>query len=145
MIDLNVLYGMKGKRAIVTGARQGQIPVVGVVTAGVPILAVENQEGTLRREHIYLCPGHLSDSVPPNSCGIDDYLRIVFCLLFRVQIRHLDSRDTAGIIFQNGCHLLVGQDVRTVKLCIHDIGYSQAERIDRTVRHTDSSDERLVH
>ena len=35
------------KRALVTGARPGQIPVVGVVTAGVPILAVENQEGTL--------------------------------------------------------------------------------------------------
>ena len=27
--------------------RAGQIPVVGVVTAGVPILAVENQEGTM--------------------------------------------------------------------------------------------------
>ena len=40
--------GGKGrKRAIVTSARQGQIPVVGVVTAGVPILAVENQEGTM--------------------------------------------------------------------------------------------------
>ena len=40
--------GAKGrKRAIVTGVRQGQIPIVGVVTAGVPILAVENQEGTL--------------------------------------------------------------------------------------------------
>ena len=34
------------KRAIVTGTRPGQIPVVGVVTAGVPILAFENQEGT---------------------------------------------------------------------------------------------------
>lgn len=40
--------GEKGrKRAIVTGARPGQIPIVGVVTAGIPILAVENQEGTL--------------------------------------------------------------------------------------------------
>ena len=40
--------GAKGrKRAIVTGARPGQIPIVGVVTAGMPILAVENQEGTL--------------------------------------------------------------------------------------------------
>ena len=40
--------GAKGrKRAIVTNIRPGQIPVVGVVTAGVPILAVENQEGTL--------------------------------------------------------------------------------------------------
>lgn len=35
------------KRAIGTGARPGQIPVVGVVTAGMPILAVENQEGTM--------------------------------------------------------------------------------------------------
>lgn len=35
------------KRAIVTTVRPGQIPVVGVVTAGIPILAVENQEGTM--------------------------------------------------------------------------------------------------
>ena len=35
------------KRAIVTGVRPGQIPVVGVVTAGMPILAVENQEGSM--------------------------------------------------------------------------------------------------
>ena len=40
--------GAKGrKRAIVTSRRPGQIPVVGVVTAGLPILAVENQEGTM--------------------------------------------------------------------------------------------------
>ena len=40
--------GAKGrKRAIVTGVRPGQIPVVGVVTAGMPILAVENQEGCI--------------------------------------------------------------------------------------------------
>lgn len=40
--------GGKGrKRAIVTAQRPGQIPVVGVVTAGLPILAVENQEGTM--------------------------------------------------------------------------------------------------
>ena len=35
------------KRSIVTNVRPGQIPIVGVVTAGVPILAVENQEGTM--------------------------------------------------------------------------------------------------
>ena len=40
--------GAKGrKRALSTGIRPGQIPVVGVVTAGVPILACENQEGTM--------------------------------------------------------------------------------------------------
>ena len=40
--------GSKGrKRAIVTSIRPGQIPVVGTVTAGLPILAVENQEGTM--------------------------------------------------------------------------------------------------
>ena len=40
--------GSKGrKRAIVTTVRPGQIPVIGVVTAGLPILAVENQEGHL--------------------------------------------------------------------------------------------------
>ena len=43
--------GAKGrKRAIVTSLRPGQIPVVGVVTAGLPILALENQEGTIAWE-----------------------------------------------------------------------------------------------
>lgn len=48
--DKGLLQGgdCKGrKRAIATGVRAGQIPVVGVVTAGLPILAVENQEGTM--------------------------------------------------------------------------------------------------
>ena len=40
--------GCKGrKRAISTSLRPGQIPVIGVVTAGMPILAFENQEGTM--------------------------------------------------------------------------------------------------
>ena len=40
--------GAKGrKRAIVSAVRPGQIPVVGVVTAGIPILALENQTGTI--------------------------------------------------------------------------------------------------
>jgi len=40
--------GEKGrKRALSTAVRPGQIPVIGVVTAGVPILAYENQEGTM--------------------------------------------------------------------------------------------------
>ena len=43
--------GGKGrKRSVVTAQRAGQIPVVGVVTAGMPILAVENQEGTMTWE-----------------------------------------------------------------------------------------------
>ena len=48
---LLVSPGKKGcKRAIVTAQRPGQIPVIGVVTAGVPILAYENQEGTMAWE-----------------------------------------------------------------------------------------------
>ena len=39
--------GKGSKRAIATTRRPGQIPVVGVVTAGMPILAVENREGML--------------------------------------------------------------------------------------------------
>ena len=36
------------KRALsVPNAKTGQIPIIGVVTAGIPILAVENQEGTM--------------------------------------------------------------------------------------------------
>ncbi len=40
--------GKKGqKRTLSTVVRPGQIPVVGLVTAGMPILALENQEGTI--------------------------------------------------------------------------------------------------
>ena len=35
------------KRAIITNVRQGQIPVVGVVTAGMPILAWDNRDGMM--------------------------------------------------------------------------------------------------
>ena len=42
--------GKGSKRSVVTAQRPGQIPVVGVVTAGMPILAVENQEGTMAWE-----------------------------------------------------------------------------------------------
>ncbi len=45
---LLVSPGTKGrKRAIVSAMRPNHIPVIGVVTAGLPILAVENQEGTM--------------------------------------------------------------------------------------------------
>lgn len=45
---LLVSPGSKGtKRAISTAHRPGQIPVIGVVTAGQPILAFENMEGTM--------------------------------------------------------------------------------------------------
>ena len=48
---LLTMPGGKGsKRAIATTRRTGQIPVVGVVTAGLPILAVENQEGFIAWE-----------------------------------------------------------------------------------------------
>lgn len=40
--------GVKGrKRAISVPQRQGQIPIIGTVTAGIPILAFENQTGTI--------------------------------------------------------------------------------------------------
>ena len=42
--------GKGSKRSVVSATRPGQIPVVGVVTAGMPILAVENQEGTMAWE-----------------------------------------------------------------------------------------------
>ena len=48
---LLVSPGKKGcKRAIVTTQRPGHIPVVGVVTAGTPILAVENLTGSIAWE-----------------------------------------------------------------------------------------------
>ncbi len=48
--EKGLLQGATGsgrKRALSTGYRPMQIPIIGVVTAGLPILAVENQEGTL--------------------------------------------------------------------------------------------------
>ncbi len=44
---LQIPTGKGRKRAIATTVRPGQIPIVGVVTAGQPILAVENREGFL--------------------------------------------------------------------------------------------------
>ena len=51
--EQGLLRGPEGKghkRAVISAQRPGQIPVVGVVTAGMPILAVENQEGTMAWE-----------------------------------------------------------------------------------------------
>lgn len=45
--ELQLPSGKGVKRSITLSSRPGQIPVVGVVTAGMPILAVENQEGTM--------------------------------------------------------------------------------------------------
>ena len=45
--QINLPAGKGVKRSISLNTRPGQIPVVGVVTAGIPILAVENQEGTM--------------------------------------------------------------------------------------------------
>lgn len=42
--------GKGSKRSVIGTQRPGHIPVVGVVTAGMPILAVENQEGTMAWE-----------------------------------------------------------------------------------------------
>lgn len=50
MQEQGILESSRGKgrkRSLGTGARPGQIPVIGVVTAGMPILAYENQEGTM--------------------------------------------------------------------------------------------------
>ena len=48
---LMVTPSAKGsKRAVITTRRPGQIPVIGTVTAGMPILAVENREGTMAWE-----------------------------------------------------------------------------------------------
>ena len=44
---LSTAGGKGSKRSVVTTVRPGQIPVVGVVTAGMPILAVENREGSM--------------------------------------------------------------------------------------------------
>lgn len=48
-----ISYESGKKRAIALTSpptKPGQIPIVGVVTAGIPILAIENQEGTLTWE-----------------------------------------------------------------------------------------------
>lgn len=45
--ELQLPSGKGVKRSITLSSRPGQIPVVGVVTAGMPILAVENREGTM--------------------------------------------------------------------------------------------------
>ena len=44
---LQIAQGKGRKRTVVAAQRSGYIPIVGVVTAGIPILAVENREGMM--------------------------------------------------------------------------------------------------
>ena len=70
--------GAKGrKRAIVTSQRPGQIPVVGVVTAGLPILAVENQEGMMAWEGDPSCFALRVRGLSMMGAGILDGDRVV--------------------------------------------------------------------
>ena len=70
--------GAKGrKRAIVTSHRPGQIPVVGVVTAGLPILAVENQEGMMAWEGDPSCFALRVRGLSMMGAGILDGDRVV--------------------------------------------------------------------
>ena len=70
--------GAKGrKRAIVTCQRPGQIPVVGVVTAGLPILAVENQEGMMAWEGDPSCFALRVRGLSMMGAGILDGDRVV--------------------------------------------------------------------
>jgi repressor LexA len=70
--------GAKGrKRAIVTSHRPGQIPVVGVVTAGLPILAVENQEGMMAWEGDPSCFALRVRGMSMMGAGILDGDRVV--------------------------------------------------------------------
>ena len=70
--------GAKGrKRAIVTSHRPGQIPVVGVVTAGLPILAVENQEGMMAWEGDPSCFALRVRGMSMMGAGIMDGDRVV--------------------------------------------------------------------
>ena len=51
--------GAKGrKRSSVTAQRPGQIPLIGTVTAGIPILAFENQEGSISSDGDPSCFAH---------------------------------------------------------------------------------------
>lgn len=100
--------GGKGrKRAISTGVRPGQIPVVGLVTAGIPILAVENQEGTIPWEGDPGCfalrvrgesmigAGILSGDlvvVRPQSTALDDQI-VVARIGDEATVKRLSHRD----------------------------------------------------
>ena len=100
------------KRAIVTSVRPGQIPIVGVVTAGVPILAIENQEGTMAwdgdpgcfalrvRGDSMINPGILSGDkvvVRPQQTAYDGQI---------VVARIGDEATVKRISFKNGVWLL---------------------------------------
>ena len=83
--------GAKGrKRAIVTCQRPGQIPVVGVVTAGLPILAVENQEGMMAWEGDPSCFALRVRGLSMMGAGILDGDRVV--------VRPQSSADDGQIV-----------------------------------------------
>ena len=97
--------GAKGrKRAIVTSHRPGQIPVVGVVTAGLPILAVENQEGMMAWEGDPSCFALRVRGLSMMGAGILDGDRVV--------VRPQPSADDGQIVVAR-----IGDEATVKRLC----------------------------
>ena len=100
--------GSKGiKRAVVTTQRSGYIPVVGVVTAGLPILAVENQEGLMAWDGD---PGCFALRVRGDSmigAGILDGDKVV--------IRPQQTADDGQIVVAR-----IGEEATVKRLCRRD-------------------------
>ena len=97
--------GAKGrKRAIVTSHRPGQIPVVGVVTAGLPILAVENQEGMMAWEGDPSCFALRVRGMSMMGAGILDGDRVV--------VRPQPSADDGQIVVAR-----IGDEATVKRLC----------------------------
>ena len=97
--------GAKGrKRAIVTSQRPGQIPVIGVVTAGLPILAFENQEGTMPWEGDPRCFALRVRGESMMGAGILDGDRVV--------VRPQPSADDGQIVVAR-----IGDEATVKRLC----------------------------
>ena len=100
--------GGKGrKRSVVTAQRPGQIPVVGVVTAGLPILAVENQEGTMAWEGDPACFALRVRGDSMVGAGILDGDKVV--------VRPQPTADDGQIVVAR-----IGEEATVKRLCRRD-------------------------
>ena len=102
-----------------------------------------DEKGSLRREHSDVDPGKGSDVMPPYSCSIDGHGCTIFSCLPVLVIQDLDTLDSP-LFYDEAGDFGVDQDRCSMKLGIDHVRGAQSERVHRTVRNPDCTDDRRI-
>ena len=94
----------------------------------------EHQQRALCGIHADMDAGLFSDSVPPDSCGIDGDRGPVFGGFAGAGVQHLHTEDRVTLADEVK-ELRVHQHLGSMHDGVRDVGAAQAERIHRAVRH----------